>query len=199
MGTKIIEKALRRRSAGIVITGAILLLLTGFLALAFILVEGIDGLSIFFLVLAALSLWLVIAGVRQGSVKTNGIIKRNPDILAQSEELYANIQYQDKYIVFSEKHIASMKNPLSIAAFDEVLGMHESTTRVYFFITVHRELTIVTKKGSVSIPAGSSKNIQELIRIIAPHCPDARLGYSPDNAAYYSEEQQMYKGNMVRK
>lgn len=193
MGVERVKKSLRRRAALLIFFGAILFLGMGFIAFAFAVTGELDGIFWFSFAVACLGVFFIVLGIREGSLKTSGWVKRNPDLLRQAEELYSNVVYEDKYIVCSNRHIGSKRNPASIASFDEVIGLYVRKTRYNFLITVQKELIVVTQKGEISVSVYSDKKIDGLVDMIAQRCPGVRLGYSPENVAYFNQVHKDYK------
>ena len=188
-----VKRAIRKRGIGLIVFGTILFLGMGFIALAAAMVGDAVGMMVFALIMLCLGVLFIVLGIKDCSIHASGLIKRNPDLLEQGEELYNNIVYQDKYIVYSNKHVASKRSPTSIAAFDEVIGMYERKTTYAIFITVQKELIIVTKRDEIPISVFSGKKMDDLANLIYEHCPQARIGASAENMAYFKEQHKAYK------
>lgn len=194
MGRELILKKLRSRSLVLIILGFFLFLGCGFLAFCCIIGEFIP-MVILGGIFALLGLVFIILGFRMRNPEKSTFIKRNPDLLNQADELYSHIVYEDKTIVHSHQHIASKKNPLCIASFEEIIGIYEKTTTYSHVITIEHNLVLVTPKGDnlISIYGKNKEAVAEIVGRIYKYCPNARYGFSVDNMKYFRQMQKAYK------
>lgn len=194
MGREKVLKKMRSNSIFIVVLGVLLFLGCAFLAFCCVLAEAIP-MAIFLVIFALLGLFFIILGIRNGNPKTSLFTKRNPDLLAQADELYSNVVYEDKTIIHSHKTIASKKNVLNMAAFDEVIGIYEKKTTYNHLVTIEHSLVLVTPKGEtyISIYGKNKEAVGAILTRIHQYCPNARLGFSPENLQYFKQVQKEYK------
>lgn len=110
-------------------------------------------------------------------------MRRNPDLLWQADEVFNNIIYEDDFIICSNNTIANKKNLLNIASFEEIIGIYERKFTYEHFITVTRELVLVTKKGeiTISIYAKIAETVENLVNYIYKHCSNVKIGYTSLN------------------
>lgn len=122
-------------------------------------------------------------------------MRRNHDLLWQADEVFNNIIYEDDFIICSNNTIANKKNLLNIASFEEIIGIYERKFTYEHFITVTRELVLVTKKGeiTISIYAKNAETVENLVNYIYKHCSNAKIGYTSLNFKYFKEVQKAYK------
>lgn len=194
MGSEKIIKKIRSKSVVVIVLGALLFLGFGFLAFCCVVGEFLP-MAIFLGIFALLGLFFIIWGIRMRNPKKSSFLKRNPDLLEQADELYANVVYEDKTIIHSNKTLASKKNPLSMVSFDEVIGIYEKTTTYNHLVTIEHNLVLVTPKGEnyISIYGKNKEAVGAILTRIHQYCPNARLGYSPQNLQYFRQVQKEYK------
>ncbi len=192
MGREIVLKKLRSKSIIVIVLGALLFLGCGFLALCCF-IGAFLPMAVFMSISALLGLFFIILGSRNCNPETSLYTKRNPDLLAQADELFSNVVYEDKTIIHSNKTLASKKNPLNMVSFDEVIGIYEETTTYNFLFTVEHKLVLVTPKGEnyIGIYGKNQEAVEAIITHIQQRCPNARLGYQ--NIDYYKQVQKEYK------
>lgn len=199
MGSEKVKRAIRKRAALLIFLGCILFFGMGFIAFAFAMIGELGGMFVFSVAVAAFGAWIIWFGARQCSMKSCIWLKRNPELLKQADELYSSVVYENKYILYSFKHVGCKRNPINIAAFDEIIGFYERKTRYNFLITIQKELVIVTRRGEMSVSIYSDKKIEELIELISSRAFGAKIGYDPVNAEYFRQEQKAYKKSMKSK
>ncbi len=194
MGSEKILKKIRSRSIIVIVLGVLLFLGCGFLAFCCVVGEFLP-MAIFLGIFALLGLFFVIWGIRICNPQKSTFLKRNPDLLAQADELFANVVYEDKTIIHSHKTIASKKNILSMASFDEIIGIYEKTTTYNHLVTIDHNLVLVTPKGEnfISIYGKNKETVGAILTRIHQYCPNAILGYSPQNLQYFRQVQKEYK------
>lgn len=194
MGREKVLKKMRSNSIFITVLGFLLFLGCGLLAFCCIVGE-FAPMAIFLGIFALGGLFFIVLGIRNGNPKTSLFTKRNPDLLAQADELYANVVYEDKTIIHSNKTLASKKNPLSIVSFDEVIGIYEKTTTYNHLVTIEHQLVLVTPKGEnyISIYGKNKEAVGAIMTRIHQYCPHARLGYNTENLQYFRQVQKAYK------
>jgi hypothetical protein len=198
MGRKKVIKEIHARALLAIILGGILFLGAGFFTFCFLIVGGIGeeiGLVIFLGISTCFGLLILILGITQWNPNNSQFFKRNPELFKQVDELFSNIVYEDDFIICSNKTLANKKHLLNIAQFDEILGIHESIHTYNSILTLERHLVLVTKKGQIKINIYARKQdtVENLIQQISELAPNARIGWSTENNAYYNKVQTDYK------
>ena len=194
MGSDIVKKSIRRRSLIVIVLGAFLSINSGMMFVGAIAIKDFSVMFFASLILLVLGIFIVWLGIKEGNLKTNGFIKRNPDLLNQADELYANIIYEDKFVIASQKHIGSKKVRTNIASFEEIIGMYLRKTRYNHLVTVQKELIIITRKGEMAVSIYSDLKRIDVMELVINNCPnELRIGYTPENLAYFKQQQALYK------
>lgn len=132
--------------------------------------------------------------------KNSMLLKKNPDILLQADELYQNIIYQDKNLIFSSRIIANAANITQISYTDEVFVIY-----VYIHktngVTDQKLLKLETARNTIQINIITKKDeeINELIGLIVSQCRYARVGYNTDSMAYLKQMKELWKKDQEQK
>ena len=127
-------------------------------------------------------------------------IRKNPDILKMADELYSNIVYQDKTLMFSPRIIANACDIRQMAYTDEVFLIY-----VYIHktngVTDLKQLRLETARETINLPIIYKKDdeINSLIGQILQHCRYARVGYNDDGMAYLRQMRELWKQDQARK
>ena len=130
----------------------------------------------------------------------SGFIKKNPDILAQADELYQNLIYRDKTLMFSSRIIANATDIRQMAYTEEVFLIY-----VYIHktngVTDQKTLKLETARGTIALMIMFKKDdeINSLIGQIVQQCRYARVGYNDDGMKYLAQMRQLWKQDQERK
>lgn len=185
---KVIEKI--RKDGSKIITGGIVLTSFGILlSLFFLLIfEGLNGFHVIssFPLIAGV-IMIIVGSKRKKDPMTAKCFKINPQLLQQADELFGNIVFEDKMIIFSEKVIASKKDITQMVYFSDIVWMYEHQTS-YNFVPTDHQLVIRTLKYSISINIyGKKKQTRvELLERIYRMCSFARVGYTNEHQEYFN-------------
>lgn len=122
---------------------------------------------------------LAITGiVRRANPMKAHCFKRNPKLLEQADELFSDIIYQDKFIIYSNRIIANAKDITQMAAFDEIVNICESSTSYNFIKTDHKiVLVLPTYQVQISVYAKKRETIDDLKYGIMQRCPKLQPNY----------------------
>lgn len=196
MGREVVFQKIRKQSKKTVIGGSILVFLGMLSSLFFVLVfEGINPLHIFTIGMLAGGIAMIAFGAKiYSNPMSSKILKKNPQLLMQADELFSDVLYQDDYIIFSNRVIANKKDVTQMAYLYEILWIYESKSS-YNFVTTEHDVVIVTLNHTMKISIyGSGKQAtHELLTKIYQLCPNARVGYTQENMAYCNQLKQANK------
>ena len=103
MGREVVFANIRKRMIAMIVGGVILTLMGGFISFAAVVAGEYSVLILGLFALTPGVIFLIFGTSRRMHPEKSGIFKANPDLLQQADELYANIQYQDDYIIVSDK------------------------------------------------------------------------------------------------
>ncbi|MBP3620601.1 MAG: hypothetical protein J6J16_02435 [Lachnospiraceae bacterium] len=197
MGRELVFKKIKKSAIGLIISGVLFTLLAIMFAFIYAMDDAlVDGLFIIVIFLL-LGVPFLVLGIRDlVNPMKNGIFKRNPYVLEQADNMIAHKMYEDKYIMLSDRCIASKKSITDISYLEDVFLVYiqkQSTN----FIPTGKYLTVCTATGDFNINIyGSSKAaINELVSRISMICPNASLGYSNEGLAYLRQMKEIYKNN----
>lgn len=117
-------------------------------------------------------------------------MKNNPNLLQQADSLYANIIYEDKFVILSNYVIANKKRPTQMAYLRDIYLIYRHTASMNFIRYIN-ELVLENrnKKNSMRIStyAKSGADKDRLTQLLAQACPNARFGWNKENLAYLEE------------
>lgn len=192
MGREAVIANIRKRMIAMIVGGVILTLMGGFISFAAV-VAGEYGVLILGLFALTPGVIFLIFGIsRRTHPEKSGIFKANPDLLQQADELYANIQYQDDYIIVSDRVLANKKVPFQMCWRDEAYGIYQHTASMNF-ISYTNEIIVCTKhKKNVlrfNVYAKGKDTAMGLMQLLSQCCPNAMVGYTPETLAYVKEMQ----------
>ena len=105
MGREVVFANIRKRMIAMIVGGVILALMGGFISFAAVVAGEYSVLILGLFALTPGVIFLIFGTSRRTHPEKSGIFKANPDLLQQADELYANIQYQDDYIIVSDRRI----------------------------------------------------------------------------------------------
>ena len=163
MGREVVFANIRKRMIAMIAGGVILTLMGGFISFA-----------------------AVVAG--EYSVLILGLFALTPGVIF----LYANIQYQDDYIIVSDRVLANKKAPFQMCWREEAYGIYQHTASMNF-ISYTNEIIVCTKhKKNVlrfNVYAKGSDTAMGLMQLLSQCCPNAMVGYTPETLAYVKEMQ----------
>lgn len=130
--------------------------------------------------MALLMFSLVIIGiVRCANPMRARCFKKNPKLLEQADELFSDIIYQDKFVIYSNRIIASAKDITQMAAFDDITRLIENSMSYNGIRTEHSIVLVVpTYQIKISVYAKGRKTITELKQNIYQRCPQIVSHYS---------------------
>lgn len=168
---KVIEIIKSGAKKGIVLGGLFGVI---FALFAFVLFVGeVPALAVFVGVMAVVM--FVVMGMsikRSKDPMCSRVFKRNPKILEQADELFANIQYQDQFIIYSDKVIANAKSILQMASFDDIIDITDASMSFNYVKTDHAlVLSTPTTQLRLNIYGRKKETVQELYNNIVQHCP----------------------------
>ncbi len=134
----------------------------------------------FFAGLALLMLPVIIIGISRcvNPMKAR-CLKKNPKLLEQADELFSDIIYQDKFIIYSNRIIANAKDLTQMAAFDEIERISENSSSYNGISTDHSIVLILpTYQIRISVYAKGKRTINELKLNIIQRCPRIMANYT---------------------
>ena len=145
-------------------------------------------------VLAGIMAWLALAQYAcVDDVNRSSELKEHPEILDMADELFANITYEDKFMMISDRLIASAKKPFEIAFLEEVYMVHISKESMNF-IPTGKELHISHARGEIvlNIYGEKKSTVEGLFERLRPLCPNACAGYTQDNLKYLAYKRKQW-------
>lgn len=192
MGRELVLKKIKSHGKKTVAGGILIMLLGLFMVFVFFATDdGAELFAILSLLLFAFGLVSLILGIKTAvNPEKSGFIKNNPDLLKQADELYFNIVYEDKYIIISNRVIANKKQITQMAYLEDIYLIYQRTQSMNLIPTAN-ELVLENrnKKNSmtINIYAKGKNTRDDLFRILSNACPNARLGWTPENLQYLAE------------
>lgn len=171
---KILKKIRKRFIFGIVM-GVLLCLVGAFLLLCFIVSEertvGPYVLAAFPLIFGAFFLiwgsWCIANPMKTPQLKTN------PRLLEQADELFANIRYEDKLIIMSDRVIASKRDLTQMVYFEEVLKIYENIHTTNMITDTHTlNLETATYTALINVYGCKDQVVESLKDKIYSMCPN---------------------------
>lgn len=192
MGREIVLANIRKRSIAALVGGALLTIMGGFICFAAVMAAEYSVLILGLFPLIPGIAFLLYGVSRRTHPEKSGIFKANPDLLQQADELYANIQYQDDYIIVSDRVLANKKAPFQMCWREEAYGIYQHTASMNF-ISYTNEIIVCTKhKKNVlrfNVYAKGKDTAIGLMQLLSQCCPNAMVGYTPETLAYVKEMQ----------
>lgn len=198
MGSELVLKKIKKGAVCCIIWGVILTVLGAFLSFCFLVTGDSDEFWFLYLVFAiAFVCGILLLNTGTKNIKhpeKSKTIKNNPDLLSQADELFINTKYEDKFIMLSDRVIANKKNITQMSYLDDVFLMYVHKTS-YNFIPSSKEIYIETATGRIAINVyGRTKaTMDELAGRICELCPNAGVGYTPENLQYLAYKREEYK------
>lgn len=192
-------KKIKRGGVTMAVIGGIMLGFSLISLIAFAVDGSLSTYIIPIIIFIIISIPMLIFGIRNASNPMNsGLIKRNPYILHQVNNMASNILYQDKYIKLSDRCIANAKTPTEISYLEDVFLVYIQKQRTNF-IPTGKILMICTANGDIGINVYGTKkaNIDELASKIAKVCPNVRFGYNQEGLSYLNFMKEQYKINAI--
>ena len=144
MGREVVFANIRKRMIAMIVGGVILTLMGGFISFAAVVAGEYSVLILGLFALTPGVIFLIFGTSRRTHPEKSGIFKANPDLLQQADELYANIQYQDDYIIVSDRVLANKKAPFQMCWREEAYGIYQHTASMNF-ISYTNEIIVCTK------------------------------------------------------
>ena len=158
MGREVVFANIRKRMIAMIVGGVILTLMGGFISFAAVVASEYSVLILGLFALTPGVIFLIFGTSRRTHPEKSGIFKANPDLLQQADELYANIQYQDDYIIVSDRVLANKKVPFQMCWREEAYGIYQHTASMNF-ISYTNEIIVCTQYILLVLRAGEIKNI----------------------------------------
>lgn len=194
-GREILLTSMRKKAKSFVLEGIAVMILGG-LFLTFVI---INEWNVFFIVcigvLALLGVYLLLNGVLLLiNPYKDSVFKKNPRLLSMADELYADIQYQDKLVVLSRRIFAPNNAVWWLAPLDEVYWVFVEKTSTNG-IPTDKKLWFVTgaHRFPVNIHGMNSTDIDRTINVLLQACPNLRAGHTPENSVYADEMQKQWR------
>lgn len=192
-------KKIKRGGVTMAVIGGIMLGFSLLSLIAFAIDGSLSTYIITIIIFMAVSIPLLIFGIKNASNPMNaGMIKRNPYILHQVNNMASNILYQDKFIKLSDRCIANAKTPTEISYLEDVFLVYIQKQRTNL-IPTGKLLMICTATGNISINVYGTKkaNIDELASKISKVCPNVHFGYNKEGLSYFNFMKEQYKINAI--
>ena len=199
MGSELLLKKIKRGGITVAVIGGIMLAFCLVSLIAFAIDGSLGTYIIPILIFIAISIPMLIFGIRNASnPMKSGLIKRNPYILHQVNNMASNILYKDRFIKLSDRCIANAKSATEISYLENVFLVYiqkQSTN----LIPTGKVLMVCTAHGDIGINVYGVKkaNIDELASKIAKVCPNARFGYNKEGLAYLSFMREQFSKGLV--
>ena len=107
-----------------------------------------------------------------------------------------NIKYEDKFMIISDRVLASKKNITQMCWLEDVYLVYQHTQSMNFISYVN-ELIIGNKRKknriSISVYCRGKNTVMNIMQLLSQCCPNSRFGYTPENMAYLVEMQDRYE------
>lgn len=123
MGREKVLAVIRRYGTRAIIGGSVLTFVGLLPSVLFYWVyNGFDVLHVLFSFPLLAGLAFLVYGIRvKRDPEKAGCLKRNPNLLMQADELYQNIEYEDDFIMFSDRVIANKHDVMQMAYFQDII------------------------------------------------------------------------------
>ena len=192
MGREIVLANIRKRSIASLVGGALLTIMGGFICFAAVMAAEYSVLILGLFPLIPGIAFLLHGLSRRMHPEKSGVFKRNPDLLQQADELFANIQYQDDFVIISDRVIANKKAPYQMCWRSEAYGIYQQTASMNF-ISYQNNIVVKNKYKkndlTISVYAKGKDTALRLIQLLSQCCPNARVGFTQETLAYVKEMQ----------
>lgn len=179
MGRERVIKKIKSNAVRMIVLGVITGLLFSFAA--FVMFVGkAPELGLFISGMALLMYSIAIIGiVKCVNPMKDRCMKKNPKLLEQADELFSDIIYQDKFIIYSNRIIANAKDITQMAAFDDITRISENSMS-YNGIRAEHSIVLVLPNYEIkiSVYAKGRNTISELKNNIFQRCPQIVAHYS---------------------
>ncbi len=201
MGRENVLAAIKKRAKIKLIVGILFTILGAFGTLVMILAitgdnyeSGMATGLIFMVTLLIAGIITLVLGIKD-KVNPAGasVFKKNQKLLEMADELYANILYQDKDIIFSDKIVANATDILSMTYTNEVIVGYIREQRTNGILTLKcLHLDTINGQMEFNLMKKKQEEIDYLARTVCSICPFIRFGFTTENSAYLEHMRNMY-------
>lgn len=169
----------------------------GLISIFMILIFITDGFSMpifMFLIMLVFAIIFFVKGLDYKKGENSKYVQKYPNVLELADSL-DNIVFENDFIIISDKAIADKKNYRNIIALNDVLAIYEHITRTNGIVTAHTvQLSSIDGRDlQINVYARKRDTKDDLLLTISNYCPNARIGYSPENMSYVNEKRKEYK------
>lgn len=169
----------------------------GLISIFMILIFITDGFSVpifMFLIMLVFAIIFFVKGLDYKKGENSKYVQKYPNVLELADSL-DNIVFENDFIIISDKAIADKKNYRNIIALNDVLAIYEHITRTNGIVTAHTvQLSSIDGRDfQINVYARKRDTKDDLLLTISNYCPNARVGYSPENMSYVNEKRKEYK------
>ncbi len=169
----------------------------GLISIFMILIFITDGFSMpifMFLIMLVFAIIFFVKGLDYKKGENSKYVQKYPNVLELADSL-DNIVFENDFIIISDKAIADKKNYRNIIALNDVLAIYEHITRTNGIVTAHTvQLSSIDGRDfQINVYARKRDTKDDLLLTISNYCPNARVGYSPENMSYVNEKRKEYK------
>lgn len=169
----------------------------GLISIFMILIFITDGFSMpifMFLIMLVFAIIFFVKGLDYKKGENSKYVQKYPNVLELADSL-DNIVFENDFIIISDKAIADKKNYRNIIALKDVLAIYEHITRTNGIVTAHTvQLSSIDGRDlQINVYARKRDTKDDLLLTISNYCPNARIGYSPENMSYVNEKRKEYK------
>ncbi len=197
MGSELVLKKIKNGGIGMTAAGVIFVLAGLFFVFIGIVAEDVAPMLILGMFPFIIGVLFLIFGIKNLShPERSSCIKHNPDLLRQADELFMNIKYEDKFMIISDRVLASKKNITQMCWLEDVYLVYQHTQSMNFISYVN-ELIIGNKRKknriSISVYCRGKNTVMNIMQLLSQCCPNSRFGYTPENMAYLVEMQDRYE------
>ena len=153
-----------------------------------------------FSIMLGFGILLFVLGADYKKGENSRYIKKHPYVLELADSL-VNPVFENDFIIISDKAISDKKNFRNIVALNNVLGIYEHIVRTNGIVTSHdiQLSSIDGREYRINVFARKRETKDDLVLTISNYCPNARVGYSPENLEYIEAKRKEYKNNTVSK
>jgi hypothetical protein len=203
MGSEKVLKQIKKSNIGTLILGIVLAVIGALMEMVFIPDGFADNAMpiIIFLIILGVGIALIVLSVRVlADPKKSSVMKNNPDILKQADELFGNITYQDKFLILSPRIIANAKKLTEMAYTDEVFLIYVYTHKTNG-VTDQKQLKLLTARGEMGLNIYGKKDdeVDNLANRVLANCRYAKAGYTQEGLAYVNQMRELWKRDQMQK